>query len=199
VNQLDVPERLIRAATVLFAERGYDATSVSDIVDAAQLTKGAMYYYFSAKEDLLFAIHQRFIEAEMEQAQAIVDVTHDPVARLKRLIVALIESIDTYHGEVTVFFREMHRLPETHFAKVRESRDAYEAIFEQAIRWGQQSGAFRDVSSPRLATLALFGLCNWTYTWMRPHGQLTATDIGERFADLFLYGMLRDPSTGQEK
>ena len=48
-----VPERLLRHAIILFAQRGFDATSVQDIVDAANVTKGAFYYYFTSKDDLL--------------------------------------------------------------------------------------------------------------------------------------------------
>ncbi|PSR24184.1 MAG: hypothetical protein C7B45_00840 [Sulfobacillus acidophilus] len=186
----DVPERLIRVATALFSQRGYDATSVNDIVEAAELTKGALYYYFSAKEDLLYAIHQRFIEAEMAHAQTIVETTADPVSRLRQLIVSLVDSIAEYHDEVTVFFREMHRLPSAHFEKVRRVRDAYESIFEDTIRWGQSTGQFQTAVPARLMTLALFGQCNWTYTWMRSSGVYSPEQIGERFADLFLNGAL---------
>lgn len=187
---MGVPEALIRAAAQLFAERGYDATSVSAIVQTAHLTKGAMYYYFSAKEDLLFAIQQRFIEAEMRQAQHIVSVTASPEERLTRLIVALVESVAKFPQEVTVFFREMHRLSGKPFEAVRETRDAYQQIFEDTIVWGQQEAAFRRDLEPRILTLALFGECNWTYTWMRPDGRLAPTQIGQRLAQIFMTGLI---------
>ncbi|MDA8206434.1 MAG: TetR/AcrR family transcriptional regulator [Thermaerobacter sp.] len=185
-----MPEMLIRAAARLFARQGYDATSVSDIVQAADVTKGAMYYYFSAKEDLLFAIHQRFIEAEMRQAQEILRGTSEPKDRLSRLIVALVESIAEYHDEVTVFFREMHRLPGPQFEEVRKVRDAYQKVFEDTIIWGQREGIFRSDIEPRIMTLALFGQCNWTYTWMRSKGSLSAHEIGKRLAKVYLTGAL---------
>lgn len=189
MTTINVPETLIRVATTLFSQRGYDATSVSDIVEAAEVTKGALYYYFSAKEDLLYAIHQRFIEAEMAGAQVIVETTLEPCDRLRRLMISLVESIATYHDEVTVFFRERHRLPERQFQEVRHVRDAYEAIFEDTIRWGQRIGTFRTMPSARLMTLALFGECNWTYSWMRPDGEHTPSEIGRQFADIFMRGV----------
>lgn len=190
VTHVDVPETLIQTSARLFAKNGYDATSVSDIVQTADLTKGALYYYFSAKEDLLFAIHQRFIEAEMRQAQEILSITSEPRERLSRLIVALVESIAEYHDEVTVFFREMHRLPAPQFEAVRKIRDAYQKIFEDTIAWGQDEGVFRADVEARMMTLALFGQCNWTYTWMRAKGVLTARQIGQRLAKIYLSGAL---------
>ncbi len=191
MNTTDVSEALIRAATVLFAKQGYDATSVNDIVEAAQVTKGALYYYFAAKEDVLFAIHHRFIGAEMEQAEEILANTHDPKTRLVQLIVSLVESIAEYHDEVTVFFREMHRLPSAQFDAVRLIRDRYQGIYEDTIRWGQTLGAFRQDVSARLLTLSLFGQCNWTYTWMRGDGELNPSTIGDIFARIFLQGVLQ--------
>lgn len=184
----DVPETLIRIAAKLFASRGYDATSVSDIVESASLTKGALYYYFNTKEDVLFAIHQRFIAAEMAQAQQIVKRYPEPTTRIRYLIVSLIESIAEFHNEVTVFFREMHRLSPNLFEQVQTVRDQYEAIFKNAIQAGQDQGVFRADIDPRLMTLGLFGQCNWTYTWMKSDGPLTPKQIGEHMANIFLQG-----------
>ena len=191
---MDVPETLIDAAAGLFARQGYDATSVSDIVSAAKMTKGALYYYFSAKEDLLFAIHQRFINSELQQAREILKSTSAPRHRLYRLIVSLVNSVAEYHDEVTVFFREMHRLPAQQFDAVHATRDAYQKVFEDTITWGQKEGVFRADIEARLITLSLFGMCNWTYTWMRQDGPLKPQQIGERLAEIFLSGVLQGKS-----
>ncbi|MFF7448021.1 MULTISPECIES: ScbR family autoregulator-binding transcription factor [unclassified Streptomyces] len=47
---------IIAAAAELFDRRGYESTSLSDIVDHAQVTKGALYFHFAAKQDLAHAI-----------------------------------------------------------------------------------------------------------------------------------------------
>ncbi|HWM40698.1 MAG TPA: helix-turn-helix domain-containing protein, partial [Streptomyces sp.] len=52
-----VPQRLMAAATRLFSEQGYDRTSVQEIVEAAGVTKGALYHYFGSKDDLLHEIY----------------------------------------------------------------------------------------------------------------------------------------------
>ena len=49
-------ERIIAAAVTLFAERGFDATAVQQIVDRAEVTKGALYHYFDSKDELLYEI-----------------------------------------------------------------------------------------------------------------------------------------------
>ncbi|KUO13943.1 TetR/AcrR family transcriptional regulator [Streptomyces sp. DSM 15324] len=52
-------EELLRAARTLFAERGYHATSLDAVVEAAHLTKGALYHHFSGKQHLFRAVYER--------------------------------------------------------------------------------------------------------------------------------------------
>lgn len=66
-----VTERLIAAATRLFAEHGYESTSVQDVVSAAGVTKGAMYHYFDSKDALLYEIYHRLLAMQAEQLDQI--------------------------------------------------------------------------------------------------------------------------------
>jgi len=59
----DVRERLLIAAVRLFAEKGYSATSVREIVEAAGVTKPVLYYYFRNKEGVFDAMMQEAITA----------------------------------------------------------------------------------------------------------------------------------------
>ncbi|OLZ09072.1 TetR/AcrR family transcriptional regulator [Sulfobacillus thermosulfidooxidans] len=191
---LSVPERLIEAATHLFAERGYDATSVAEIVESAGVTKGALYHYFQSKEDLLEAIHRKFISAEIADAEEIMSRGQDPVTTLKAMITALIRSIAQYQREVTIFFREMHRLPPKAFDDIKKSRDYYASLMQSVIERGQNLGVFRTEQSPRLVTLSLFGTCNWIYTWYNPQGPLSPDEIAEQVSLLILHGICESSS-----
>jgi AcrR family transcriptional regulator len=59
----DTRESLIKQAARLFAERGYDAVSVREIVEAAGVTKPALYYYFGNKEGLARAVLDEMVVA----------------------------------------------------------------------------------------------------------------------------------------
>ncbi|KOG87710.1 TetR family transcriptional regulator, partial [Streptomyces varsoviensis] len=59
-----VPQRLLAAATRLFADQGYDRTSVQEIVEAAGVTKGALYHYFGSKDDLLHEVYARLLRLQ---------------------------------------------------------------------------------------------------------------------------------------
>ena len=55
-------ERLVETARVLFWERGYEATSLADVVQKADARTGSLYYYFRTKEELLLAVLDRYVD-----------------------------------------------------------------------------------------------------------------------------------------
>lgn len=61
---------IIDAATQLFAERGFEQTSVADILELAGISRGALYHHFAAKEDVFAAVFVRTSSAAIRQAAA---------------------------------------------------------------------------------------------------------------------------------
>lgn len=77
-------QRLVDAAAELFAERGYAATRIADICDAAGAAKGLFYWYFPTKQDL-FGELVRTMRRRLRRAQAdAMDPTADPVTRIRQ-------------------------------------------------------------------------------------------------------------------
>ncbi len=183
-----VPMRgqLLRAGATLFAERGFDATSVQAIVEAVGVTKGAFYHYFTAKEDLLYEIHTEIVSGELWDAERILAQHLDPGACLTLLIVNLVESIARYQDGVTVFFRDMHRLPPDKWQLVQEMRREYAQLYLRVITQGQVEGAFRSDMNPKMVTYALLGSCNWFYTWYSSSGTWSAHELGQQLAGVYL-------------
>lgn len=190
-----VRETILNEATRLFAEQGFDATSVQDVVDAAGVTKGGFYYYFSSKYDLLHEVHRLFMAAAMEHIEQIVSSGLPPDEKLRTMIVNLVQDVATYQAGVTVFFREMHRLSPDHRQQIRAERKRFENYFRLVIERGKEEGVFRTSLSSRLQTLAILTMCNGTYLWYRSTGAVPAREIGEAFADMVLSGIR---NTGSE-
>lgn len=65
---------ILDAATHLFVEKGYDATSLQDIINETNLSKGAIYHHFSSKEEIFEAIFHRIGE---ENTTALAKVRDD--------------------------------------------------------------------------------------------------------------------------
>jgi AcrR family transcriptional regulator len=138
-----VPRRLVAVATRLFADQGYENTSVQQIVESAGLTKGALYHYFDAKDDLLQEIYTRLLRMQMDRLEAFVGGSLPLANRLRSaaadVIVTTIENLD----ENRVFFRSMHLLSEKRQRLVRAERRRYHERFRSMVEDGQRTGLFR--------------------------------------------------------
>jgi len=62
-RRTDTRERIITVAARLFSEKGFNATSIRDIADELGVTKAALYYHFTSKEEILHAIVDQPITA----------------------------------------------------------------------------------------------------------------------------------------
>ena len=83
-----VARHIARAAARLFAERGYDATSVREIVAAAGVAKPTLYYYFRSKEGLASALLTVPLSSLVSSLRRIVTTTDDPTRCLEQVIEA---------------------------------------------------------------------------------------------------------------
>ena len=135
-----VPQRLLAAATRLFAERGYDRTSVQEIVEAAGVTKGALYHYFGSKDDLLHEVYARVLRLQQERLDAFADADAPVEERLRGaaadVVVTTIDNLD----DATIFFRSMHHLSPEKNKQVRAERRRYHERFRALVEEGQRSG-----------------------------------------------------------
>lgn len=182
-------DEIIDIAARVFAENGYHATSIDDLVEATGLQRGGLYHYIDGKLDLLLAIHQRFIEPLLATAREIVvqDLPADEM--LRRLAHALMRDIAMYRDEVTVFLHEWRTLrgaPE--WVEVRDTRREFEKTIETVLARGEREGLFA-VSERQLTGYAFLGMFNYSYTWFDPHGASTPDEIAERFVEIFMHGI----------
>lgn len=179
---------LVGKAAELFDEAGYHTTNVATLAQAVGIRKPTLYHYFSGKDEILFAIHEEFIELLIAKEEARPGL---PAAeRLLELMADILGLMETHRGHVRVFFEHYRELPPEAQETMRRKRDAYAALVEAVIARGVETGEFREVD-PRLATLAVFGMCNWAYQWYRADGPLTSRQIAELFHDLLLNGLRR--------
>ena len=79
----DRKRQLVDRAAELFAEQGYDATSVADIVESLGVGKGVFYWYFSSKDELLFEILRVSHRDLRRRQQAAIGHEDDPVRRIE--------------------------------------------------------------------------------------------------------------------
>jgi AcrR family transcriptional regulator len=181
-------EEVIERAAALFDEGGYYATSMEDIAEAVGVRKPTLYHYFGSKDEILFWIHEEFIDLLISRQDRRIGTGMTPEQLVLEIMGDILELMETHRGHVRVFFEHHRELPEDEHAAIAAKRAQYESAVADVIRRGIDDGAFRDVDV-KLATLALFGICNWSYQWYRSNGPLRPREIAYKFWDMFLNGV----------
>jgi len=145
-------EELIGAAQALFLGKGFDATSVDEIVKAADVAKGTFYVYFKTKDDVLQALRARFIEGFCARLEAAVEgpAADDWIGRLDAWIEAGVNGyLDEFELHDLVFheFRPSNR---------RMKQDNPVIVHLMALIEGGAGAKAWTVKQPRLTAVMLF-------------------------------------------
>jgi len=181
-------QEVVATAARLFAERGYQATSMQDLTQATGLAAGGLYHYIGSKEQLLFRICDELLEPLLEHARAIVAREAPATEHLHELLRAWLAHIATHRDHMLVFAQERHVIErEPQWREVRQQRKAFEKILDEVLARGEQDGTMT-FGDRGLTLLALLGMVNHTATWLRPNrrGRLSAEQIADGYCELLL-------------
>lgn len=185
-------EQMLARAAALFARQGYTATTMNQVASACGISKPTLYHYFSDKQSLLLHIaagHVQRLEALLLAVQA---EALPPEQRLRVLIERFMRVYTHAQHEHRVLTEDVRFLPELEREQVLAAQRRVVAGFADAVLALRPELAGRALHKP-LAML-LFGMMNWTFTWLRPEGTLTYEALAEVIADLMAGGL---PAVGR--
>ena len=180
---------ILEAATQIFSQKGFHATSMQDIAQSVNLQKASLYYHVSSKQEILLAVLDQALDLLIENMQHVLEQPSMPDEKLRQAVqvylTTMLENLDLARVLLLEHRSLEPELQSLHFPR----RDRFERLWRELIQDGVNTGVF-SCPDPALAARGLLGVMNWTITWYRPDGSLSAPVIAWQFADLFLCGLL---------
>lgn len=173
-------------AARLFAERGYQATSMSDLTEATGLAAGGLYHYIGSKEELLFRVCDQLMEPLLARAREVAENGEGAEVRLHELMRVWIEHIATHRHHMLVFQQErqaIERRPQ--WRRVRRQRKEFERILDRVLADGEEEGSM-SFGDRGLVLRGVLGMVNGTAGWMRPNGRLSPSEIADGYYELLI-------------
>ncbi len=151
----DQARRVLKSAAKLFAERGYDAASVREIVEDAGVAKPTLYYHFGSKEGVAHALVAQPMRKLIETMNALADADMDPVVRLERMIDAHLASCREDPDRARFFFSIVFGPmgDKNLAAEIMAHGEALNAAFRKAIDLLVDSGVIEPAMADRCDAL----------------------------------------------
>jgi TetR/AcrR family transcriptional regulator, cholesterol catabolism regulator len=179
-------EEIVRAAVEVFREKGYERATVRDIAARVGITTSSLYSHIASKQELFLEAVQPVIEAGAARMARIAASEAAPAEKVREAIVGAVAAFAEHYPEVSIYVREFYPLLETAEPEVRRR---YERAWEEIVRSGIESGAFRGDADARVVVYGILGMVNWMHRWYRPDGARTVEEIGGELARLVLGGL----------
>jgi TetR/AcrR family transcriptional regulator len=183
----DQREQILAAAARVFAQRGYTAATMQQVAAASGVSKATLYHYVRDKHDLLALITRSHV-ARLEALQAEVAALGLPAAEhLRQLILRFMHAYARAEHEHRVLTEDVKFLDEGPRVEVLSAQRRVVAGFAESV------AALRpDLAPAQWATplaMLLFGMINWTFTWLKAGGALDHDSLAPVVADLFFGGL----------
>jgi TetR/AcrR family transcriptional regulator, cholesterol catabolism regulator len=173
----------------MVSERGYDAVSIRDVAEEMGISKGTIIHHYGSKEKILEQVHSEYMKRRLREAYAIIGRLADPREQLSGMVLQNLFAMH-YDREATVAFaREIVRFAsDSVMDNVRTMRDEYFNLLRGILERGMESGAFRR-EDPAMIALQIFGMINWSWTWLRAEGRWSLDELGQSYVRLILTGI----------
>lgn len=186
----DVRQRLLVAATALFARKGYAATTVREIVDAAGVTKPVLYYYFEHKEALFLGIVNEALAEHHALLDRVAAGGGSPRERLVLLATSLfdmfVQRLEVVRVINSVFYGPPQGAPPVEYEACH--RKAHETV-QRLVREGIRRGEFR-AGNVEDMTWAVLGILSITLDTQLCHPERSPGRAGlQRLLGLLFTGL----------
>lgn len=182
-------EAVLRTAITLFNQRGYDATSISDLAAELGVTKSAVYHHFVSKEALLAAALDEALEglSEAVEAASVATDGEPSSVRLRTTVEAAVRILADNLPAVTLLLRVRGNSDLERSAM--ERRRHIDERLAVLVRQSAAEGDLRADVDPDVISRLIFGMVNSLADWYRPGGPLPADALATTISSVLFDGL----------
>lgn len=197
VSRAERRAEVLAAAADLFASRGYAATTVREVAEAAGILGGSLYYHFDSKESMADEILSSFLGEMWADYDRVTAAGLGPAETFRELIISSFRSIDRHRAAVMMYQKETEHLAENpRFAYLLESRRKFREMWLTVLDKGVMDGTFRADLDTGLIYRFIRDTVWVAASWYRHDGPLPAGEIARQYITMTLDGILSGEAGG---
>jgi AcrR family transcriptional regulator len=184
-------DEILDVAAQCFAERSYPAASMNDIAAAGGTSKARLYHYYESKEAILFDLLDRYTQRLLAVIGQVEATAHrrnlDDRAALHELVRGFLEEYEHSATRHVALLHDTKFLGPTQRELILDrQRDVVSAV-TRFLRRAYPKRVIEQNQTP--VTMMLFGMINWTFTWLRPGGPLSYAAFANEVITMLDHGL----------
>jgi len=196
----DKYHRIIKAATKVFAKKGFFNAKVADIAKEARVADGTIYLYFENKDDILISLFEEQMKIVLENMISEISKEKDAVRKIQRFALTHLKLIELNKNVAEIIQVELRQSSKFMKEYKNERFLQYLNLIEEIIREGQKQGIFKEEVIPGIAKRAFFGaLDEMSRFWvLSTHKMYDIETAAKQISGFFLYGLIKDPNKARQ-
>jgi TetR/AcrR family fatty acid metabolism transcriptional regulator len=161
-------ERILEAAERLFAEKGFHETAMDEIVRAAKVSKGGVYFHFPSKEELFFALLDKLADALQREVQREITRRRGAVAKIQGALEVVLRTLTSQRHLAQIILRQGHGLGPSFERKRLEIYSRFARLIKENLDEALAEGSIPPINT-EITAYAWLGAINelvlrWIYT-----------------------------------
>ena len=184
---------IYREAARIISEKGFDATSMGDIAETVDLTKGGLYYYIKGKKALLYAIMNFVLNLLEEDVIAIAGEEEDPDQGLASLLSGYVRLVIDEPSAMSILVNEEEGLDVAYRPKIMERKQAFTDFLRDSITSVLERQNRTPVLDPSVAVHSVLGMVHGVVLWYNTDSNLGPDELVDQVTQLALRGLIVDP------
>jgi TetR/AcrR family transcriptional regulator, cholesterol catabolism regulator len=185
-------EHLVKLAAELFAQKGFQATTVREIADEAGILSGSLYHHFDSKESIVDEILSNFFDELMAANKATIEKGADPRETISELVRICFGTLEPHRAAITVMQNDWNYLKQfERFDYLTKAEAETEKLWVDQIKLGQQTGLFREDIDPKLTYLMIRDTIWVAVRWFRPGGRFNTKGLAEHYIKVLFDGVAK--------
>jgi AcrR family transcriptional regulator len=178
---------ILKAAAGQFAANGFHNAAMAALARACGVSKPLLYHYYRDKEHILFDIADSYIDELLKIVAEVEARKLDPPGHFSALVTRFMEEYQHSQDQHMVLVQDVKFLQAEQAEQVAAKQRKVVAAFADAL--ARIEPGLKQRKLDKAVTMILFGMINWTFTWLRADGPLAYRDMAPVVTAIFLNGV----------
>ncbi len=188
---IDKRQKIMEAAVVVFADKGFYNSTVADVARSADVADGTIYLYFKNKDDLLISIFEHSMEMFIGTVRGELENIDNPRDKIRKFITLHLQLVQKHQNLAQVIQIELRQSSKFMKEYANEKFFEYLSLIQGVIEEGKEQGLFRASADPVILKRAIFGAVDeMALEWvLMRKKRYSIEEAADQLSDMFIRGI----------